>query len=131
MKLPALAFTALISSSSGFVIPLTTPFSLSTTALDVTATKTARKPFISGNWKLNPQTRTEAVQLAADVAASISSSSPDADVALFVPYVFIEAAQEAVGGRLEIGAEVLSASWSVLAVEARRNYLAHISFTSY
>ena len=66
----------------------------------------ARKPFISGNWKLNPQTKTEAVQLAADIAQSITASSPDAEVALFVPYVFIESSMQAVGGKLQIGAEV-------------------------
>jgi hypothetical protein len=66
----------------------------------------ARRPFISGNWKLNPQTREEAVQLASDIANSITPSSPDADVALFVPYVFIEAAMNAVNGKLLVGAEV-------------------------
>ena len=66
----------------------------------------ARKPFISGNWKLNPQTKDEAVTLAKDIAASISADSPDADVALFVPYVFIESAMDAVGGKLGVGAEV-------------------------
>ena len=73
----------------------------SSTALDM-----ARKPFISGNWKLNPQTKDEAVALATEIAASIGPDSPDADVALFVPYVFIETAMAAVGGKLEIGAEV-------------------------
>lgn len=103
MKLLALTLAALLSVSSGFVLPQTSPsFVSSTTALG------SRKPFISGNWKLNPQTKAEAVQLATDIAASITSSSPDAEVALFVPYVFIEAAQEAVGGKVEIGAEVSS-----------------------
>jgi hypothetical protein len=67
----------------------------------------ARKPFISGNWKLNPQTRDEAVTLAKDIAASITDKSPDSDVALFVPYVFIEAVNGAIGdSKLNIGAEV-------------------------
>ncbi|KAL9186905.1 hypothetical protein ACHAXT_010625 [Thalassiosira profunda] len=65
----------------------------------------ARKPFISGNWKLNPQSKDEAVTLAKDIAASITEGSPDADVALFVPYVFIESAMGAVGGKLSVGAE--------------------------
>ncbi|EJK66497.1 hypothetical protein THAOC_12582, partial [Thalassiosira oceanica] len=56
-----------------------------------------RKPFISGNWKLNPQSKDEAVALASGIAGSITESSPDAEVALFVPYVFIESAQSAVG----------------------------------
>lgn len=65
----------------------------------------ARRPFISGNWKLNPQTKDEAVTLASEISASITDESPDADVALFVPYVFIESAMGAVGGKLSVGAE--------------------------
>ena len=66
----------------------------------------ARKPFISGNWKLNPQTKDEALELASGIAASVNEGSPDADVALFVPYVFIEAVMEKVGDWVNIGAEV-------------------------
>jgi len=58
----------------------------------------------SGNWKLNPQTRDEAVQLATGISAAITPDS-NVDVALFVPYVFIEAAKEAAGSALEVGAE--------------------------
>lgn len=65
----------------------------------------ARKPFISGNWKLNPQTKEEAVTLASEIAAQVTESTPDADLALFVPYVFIETTMQAVGGKLQIGAE--------------------------
>lgn len=68
----------------------------------------ARKPFISGNWKLNPQSQGEAVTLASDIAASITPASPDADVALFVPYVFIGDVMKSVGGKLLVGAEVSS-----------------------
>jgi len=64
-----------------------------------------RLPFISGNWKLNPQTKTEAITLASSIAAKITPTSPKAEVALFVPYVFIEAAMEASKGKLIIGAE--------------------------
>mmetsp|Transcript_20263 Transcript_20263/g.44064 ORF Transcript_20263/g.44064 Transcript_20263/m.44064 type:complete len:285 (-) Transcript_20263:124-978(-) len=64
-----------------------------------------RKPFISGNWKLNPQTKEEALTLAKGIASSITDDSPDADVALFVPYVFIESAMGAVGDKLNVGAE--------------------------
>lgn len=67
----------------------------------------ARKSFISGNWKLNPQTKEEAVELAKGIAESITDSSPDGDVALFVPYVFIEAAMSAVGDKLTIGSEAV------------------------
>jgi triosephosphate isomerase (TIM) len=65
-----------------------------------------RRPFISGNWKLNPQTRDEAIQLATDIAASVSEASPTADIALFVPYVFIESTMNVVQNKLMIGAEV-------------------------
>jgi len=64
-----------------------------------------RKPFISGNWKLNPQTKAEAVELASGIASSITDATPEIDVALFVPYVFIESAMAAVDGKLMVGAE--------------------------
>ena len=95
---------ALISSASAFTITTTTTTTPSfvrfQTALD------ARKPFISGNWKLNPQTKQEAIDLAKGIAAAVTEDSPDADVALFVPYVFIETAMDAVDGKVDIGAEV-------------------------
>jgi triosephosphate isomerase len=65
----------------------------------------SRKPFITGNWKLNPTTRQEAVDLATGIANSVTSHSP-CDVALFVPFPFIEAVTEAVDGKLIVGAEV-------------------------
>lgn len=65
----------------------------------------ARTPFITGNWKLNPTTRQEAVQLASEIAQSITPSS-HGDVALFVPYPFIECVQNAVGDKISVGAEV-------------------------
>jgi hypothetical protein len=98
MKFSALSFLALAGSASAFA----PTFGVSrSSSLEAT-----RKPFITGNWKLNPQTREEAVTLASDIAAAIGPDSPDADVALFVPYVFIEAAMSAVGGKLSVGAEV-------------------------
>lgn len=76
----------------------------------------ARKPFISGNWKLNPNTKAEALTLADGIAKSINEESPDADVALFVPYVFIESVMDKVGDWINIGAEVsLYRSFSLLA----------------
>lgn len=98
MKFSALSFLALAGSASAFAPKM--GVSRSITSLE------ARKPFISGNWKLNPQTRDEAIKLANDIAATITSDSPDADVALFVPYVFLDASMEAVGDKLNIGAEV-------------------------
>ena len=55
---------------------------------------------------MNPQSKAEALTLASDIAASITDSSPDCDVALFVPYVFIESAMGVVGDKLNVGAEV-------------------------
>ena len=66
----------------------------------------ARKPFITGNWKLNPQTRDEAVQLAKEISNAVGPETGDVDVALFVPYVFIESVMNAVEGKVQIGAEV-------------------------
>jgi len=68
----------------------------------------ARKPFISGNWKLNPQTRDEAVALGKEIASTITPDTPDIDIALFVPYVFIESTINAVDGKLMVGAEGVS-----------------------
>jgi hypothetical protein len=65
----------------------------------------SRKPFITGNWKMNPTTKQEAVELASGIAAAVTPESPG-DVAIFVPYPFIEAVQNTVGDRLLVGAEV-------------------------
>jgi len=65
-----------------------------------------RKPFITGNWKLNPQTKDEAVQLAREISSHVTPSSP-CDVALFVPYPFIEGVQSAVIDKFPIGAEAV------------------------
>eukprot|EP00560_Eucampia_antarctica_P006332 CAMPEP_0197823354 /NCGR_PEP_ID=MMETSP1437-20131217/694_1 /TAXON_ID=49252 ORGANISM="Eucampia antarctica, Strain CCMP1452" /NCGR_SAMPLE_ID=MMETSP1437 /ASSEMBLY_ACC=CAM_ASM_001096 /LENGTH=284 /DNA_ID=CAMNT_0043422481 /DNA_START=27 /DNA_END=881 /DNA_ORIENTATION=+ len=97
MKLSAITLLSILGSVSAFAPSLVG--SRASTHLD------ARRPFISGNWKLNPQTRDEAVSLAADIASKITDDSPDADVALFVPYVFIESAMSAVGNKLSVGAE--------------------------
>jgi len=68
----------------------------------------ARKPFITGNWKLNPTTKQEAVDLASGIAKSVTDSSPG-DVALFVPYTYLESVQNAVDGKLTVGAEFITA----------------------
>ncbi len=65
----------------------------------------ARKAFITGNWKLNPQTKAEAVDLARGIAAAITDDSP-ADVGLFVPFPFLQTVKEIVGDKLIVGAEV-------------------------
>lgn len=65
----------------------------------------ARKPFITGNWKLNPETKAEAVDLARGIASAITENSP-CDVGLFVPFPFIESVKNIVGDKLIVGAEV-------------------------
>jgi Triosephosphate isomerase len=104
MKILSLATLLLLLGADAFAPSLLHNQRLLTFRLE------ARRPFISGNWKLNPQTKEEAVQLASAIAQSITSSSPDAEVALFVPYVFIESAMHAVNGKLQVGAEVSKSS---------------------
>jgi triosephosphate isomerase (TIM) len=99
------SMTLLATAASAFTPSqrLTSPSQATTTALEMAG----RKPFISGNWKLNPQTKEEATSLASGIAKAITYKSPDADFALFVPYVFIDAAMQASKGKkLTIGAEV-------------------------
>jgi len=97
-----LALASLLAGSAAAFAPA---LSGNTVAPSAATRLYARKPFISGNWKLNPQTKDEALTLAKGIASSITDNSPDADVALFVPYVFIESAMGAVGGKLSVGAE--------------------------
>ena len=89
----------LLASASAFSPPLVSRSS--SWALEM-----ARKPFISGNWKLNPQTKDEATALAKAIADSITDKTPESDIALFVPYVFIETAMKSVDGKINVGAEV-------------------------
>lgn len=100
MKLSAASIIGLATSSSAFIATsnrLNQPYD----------TKLfERKPFITGNWKLNPKTKNEAIELATEIASTITPESPD--VALFVPFPFIECVQKAVGDKLEVGAEVKS-----------------------
>ena len=66
---------------------------------------------------MNPQSKEEALALADGIAKSVNEGSPDADVALFVPYVFIESVMDKVGDWINIGAEVslCQTSFSLLA----------------
>lgn len=68
---------------------------------------------------MKKRTKEEAITLASEIAAQVTESTPDADLALFVPYVFIETTMAAVGGKLEIGAEVSRNSLSRLNNVAR------------
>ena len=100
-------FVALVGEARAFVSPWQRSSSSSSQLQ-------ARKPFITGNWKLNPMTRQEAVDLATGIANSITSESP-CDVALFVPFPFIEAVQQAASGKLLVGAEVrLVERWNTI-----------------
>jgi hypothetical protein len=73
----------------------------------------ARKPFITGNWKLNPQTKEEAIQLATAIAESVKKDSPG-DIGLFVPFPFIETVQKIAGDKFRVGAEVREGSvWKI------------------
>jgi hypothetical protein len=65
----------------------------------------ARKAFITGNWKLNPTSKAEAVDLARGIAAAVTNTSP-CDVGIFVPFPYIETVQNIVGDKLVVGAEV-------------------------
>lgn len=67
----------------------------------------SRKPFITGNWKLNPQTKGEAIELATGVADAVTPESPG-DVAVFVPFPFIESVKEIAGDKMEVGAEMVT-----------------------
>jgi triosephosphate isomerase len=136
MKFTALSLAALVSSSAAFapsfVSRVNSPNSVSnsgiSSALEMAAGAATRRPFISGNWKLNPQSKTEATTLAADIAATVTSASPDTDIALFVPYVFIETAMEAVGGKLQIGAEVSAIHILTQLTNCSNEYLSHIDW---
>lgn len=96
MKIPALSLLALAGTASSFVVN-------NNQARETRLYE--RKPFITGNWKLNPSTRDEAVALAKGIADSVTPDSP-CDVALFVPFPFIESVQEVAGDKLTVGAEV-------------------------
>jgi len=72
----------------------------------------ARKALITGNWKLNPETKEEAIALATGIADAVTSSSP-ADVAIFVPFPFLDTVQRIVGDKLVVGAEVSFISRSI------------------
>jgi triosephosphate isomerase (TIM) len=108
MKLSARLFLLSVSSAAtAFVSQKSGPPRFGTfTINDGSSTQLFdRKPFITGNWKLNPQTKAEAVDLARAIAASIPDDSP-CDVGLFVPFPFLESVQNVVGDKLIVGAEV-------------------------
>jgi triosephosphate isomerase len=66
-----------------------------------------RKTFITGNWKLNPTSKADAIDLAQGIAAAVTNDTP-CDVGIFVPFPYIETVQNIVGDKLVVGAEVRS-----------------------
>jgi triosephosphate isomerase len=98
MKLNLFSFISLVAGSSAFLQSPNNGFKVmeSTRLFE-------RKPFITGNWKLNPQTKDEAILLGSNIASKITPDSPE--VALFVPFPFIDCVQKVVYDKLEIGAE--------------------------
>ena len=104
MKVAAASLLLSLSAASAFAP------SISTSASLPPATSTQlfeRKTFITGNWKLNPQTKAEALELATGIASAVTQDSP-CDVALFVPFPFLEPVQKAVGDKLKVGAEMVT-----------------------
>jgi len=103
----ALFLLSLTGTTDAFV---NKQFGVRSSLLESSTTTTelfARKPFITGNWKLNPQSKSEAVDLARGIADSITGESPS-DVALFVPFPYLETVQGIVGDKLIVGAEMIT-----------------------
>ena len=99
-SLYALWITSLLLGKAGAFVP-----QKQSASARVETSLFSRKPFITGNWKLNPQTKEEAIQLATAIAESVTKDSP-ADVGLFVPFPFIETVQKIAGDKVIVGAEV-------------------------
>jgi hypothetical protein len=99
MKFSAGILLAFLGLTNGFVSQQSASARLGATELF------ERKAFITGNWKLNPQTKQEAITLAQEISQAVTADSP-CDIALFVPFVFLETVKNIVGDKLLVGAEV-------------------------
>lgn len=99
MKFSASLLLSALATSAAFVAQPSPSVRLGSTEMY------ERKAFITGNWKLNPQTKDEAIELAKGIAGAVNDESP-CDVALFVPFPYIESVQKTVGDKVIIGAEV-------------------------
>jgi len=106
MKLTVASLLAVATTASAFVANPASSVATNFGASSATQLF-ERKPFITGNWKLNPSTKNEAMALAQDIAATLKPTSP-ADIALFVPFPFIETVQNIVGDRISVGAEMVT-----------------------
>lgn len=102
MKVAAASLLLTLAGSASAFAP---SFGVPSATITSSTQLEARKTFITGNWKLNPQTKLEALELATGIADAIKPDSP-CDVALFVPFPFIEPVQKVVGDKLTVGAEV-------------------------
>jgi triosephosphate isomerase len=98
MKLSAALSLLSLGAASAFVSQQSTAGRHSTELF-------ARKAFMAGNWKMNPTSKAEAVNLAQGIAAAVTNNSP-CDVGIFVPFPYIETVQNIVGDKLVVGAEV-------------------------
>jgi len=104
MNLALASILAFASTTSAFMAaPASNKYHVSISSTELYE----RKPFITGNWKLNPATKNEAISLAQDIAATVTKDSPD-DIALFVPFPFIETVQNIVGDKINVGAEMVT-----------------------
>jgi triosephosphate isomerase len=68
---------------------------------------TNRKPFVGGNWKMNTN-RAAATALTREVTAGHADIDARVDVAVFVPFVYIDAVRETLheaGGSVRLGAQ--------------------------
>jgi len=85
---------------------------------------TTRRPFVAGNWKMNPGLRAEAVTLATGVASSTVGARQSVDVGVFPAFVHLEA----VGHALREAAALADASvtthggWTGVALGAQDAY---------
>lgn len=109
MKIQLVPFFTLATSVSSFTFSPLLPHSKDGGRLTFSCLN-ERKPFITGNWKLNPGTKDEVIQLAKEISSSVKNSNGtngmSPDVALFVPFPFIETVQNVCGDSITVGAEM-------------------------
>ena len=55
-----------------------------------------RKPFVAGNWKMNPASKAEALELAKGVCSMMTPSTPYCDVCIFVPSLYLDAVSQVI-----------------------------------
>lgn len=66
----------------------------------------SRRPVLAANWKMNPRTATEAVELARGVREAAAAHASTLEVALFPPFPWlVPVSGELAGGALSLGAQ--------------------------